>query len=191
MTETKRNASKAGAGNKTKIGGGSRSKSTIRFSLGRRIDVYMVLFESFSIFVENIFQIMRNAPEGEFPEEELTDRFAAEAGFLTAVFTGQLPGLATPVPGWNGDGLGRRLRQRFALDLLALPAKDAEIYEEDRDIVHFGMLKLVDELQDIALDVLYDDDGEVEKQSRRLHECLAKWSELLSNSSEPLIKKKD
>ena len=49
------------------------------------------------------------------------------------------------------------------------------------------MLKLVEEMQDLALKILFDkDDSKVEGQSRRLHDCFAKWSELLSNSSEPL-----
>ena len=165
----------------------SRKKSARKLSLGKRVDVYSILFNSFDLFVESLFKILRKAPEGNFPAEAVAERFAIEAELLTTIFTGRMTDSTIPVPGWNGGGLGRRLRARFALDLLALKPEDAELYEEDEDIVHFGMLKLVEEMQDLALKILFDkDDSKVEGQSRRLHDCFAKWSELLSNSSEPL-----
>ena len=85
----------------------------------------------------------------------MAERFAIEAELLTTIFTGRMTDSTIPVPGWNGGGLGRRLRARFALDLLALKPEDAELYEEDEDIVHFGMLKLVEEMQDLALKILF------------------------------------
>ena len=88
----------------------------------------------------------------------MAERFAIEAELLTTIFTGRMTDSTIPVPGWNGGGLGRRLRARFALDLLALKPEDAELYEEDEDIVHFGMLKLVEEMQDLALKILFDKD---------------------------------
>lgn len=163
-----------------------RSGSKGRLSLGRRLDVYLILMRAFDMYVDSIDRIASESPEGELEPEKMAAADVTLADFLDSIFRGMRPEVAVPVPGWNGEGLGRRLRVEFAMKLLTLDARDAELFEDDENIVYFGMIEFVSEVQGVFFDCLEQGSQSLESQGRRVHEICARWSALLSNSSEPL-----
>ncbi len=157
-----------------------------KFRLGSRLDVYALLLEYFDVYVELMAEIIRKAPQESVPVAQMAEQEAVLAGFLTEIFTGRNTTRTIPVPGWNGEGLGRALRMKFALQLLRLSESDAELFAEDGEVVHFGMIELVREMQKLAWKCAGQGGEHLERQGREVHELCARWSALLSNSSDPL-----
>lgn len=166
----------------------NRSKGKFKKAdLTSRVDVYGLLMAYFDIYVEQTASaLIASEDSEEFPYEIMAEHDAAVVVHLNEVFTGVDSLMTIPSKSWNGAPLGRRLRARFALELLSLNAEDAELFAEDEMVVYFGMIQMVSEMRELALHFIREDAEDIEAQGRKLHEFCSKWSEILSNSSEPL-----
>ena len=164
-----------------------RQKRIKKADLTSRVDVYALLMAYFDNYVEQTASMLIAADEDdEFPYESVAEHDAVVAAQLNAVFTGADSQMTIPSPNWNGAALGRHLRARFAMQLLSLSAEDAELFAEDEMVVYFGMIQMVSEMRALALLLFRQDEEDLEMQGRKVHEFCSKWSEILSNSSEPL-----
>jgi len=138
--------------------------------------VYRLCFEFFERHVELAARLSKQ----EIQTEEAQRTEVDLVQWMAWTLGGENPQFK-PVSGWSGAPLGRRLRQHFASDLIAMDEERRSRFEADESVIVYAMCRFMEEVQSLICELQSHEEDATQSDARSYHDLCVRWTELLTD----------